>query len=383
MSSTDIDTTTDGATTTVASMFPPKPGQLEKARADAEKIAAKIVSQDPASPAFESALEQIREIGREEVGKSSKAMDELLSRKSFPRDGHLESIDATTSQLADLRDVVVDLDPTGTPATFKGRLVRATRKLPGGQALRKFLTGYGTPGSQIRDIQKTLKHTRETLDGDVKLAAIERKSIWTDLERLGSQDARFSTLADAIRSEAGRLRDAGDNAQADAIESKALVAVQTRQQDVAVHAAVIMNTYQSLGVLAGTGRELVDAVRRTETTTLTALKTVGMTDAIVDGQKAAGKQVDAMRDVTSNLVVKSSEKLAEHTLEVAENATRTAVDIDAVKTAFRNVYEAQQHADAKRLEASQKLDAQIQSLNESLSEFRGRGFEHAGEVEAK
>ena len=82
------------------------------------------------------ALDRIRNVGRDVVEESSFEMDSLRDRKVIPDSGQSPAIEDANVGLARIRDAVVDLDPSGTPSTLRGRLSRAVSKLPGGAGLR-------------------------------------------------------------------------------------------------------------------------------------------------------------------------------------------------------------------------------------------------------
>lgn len=370
-------TTTETATTavSVADMFPATAGERAEYTQQAELVTRALSEVDPASPEFESALDQIREIGREEVSKSSEALDELLGRRIIPEEGDSPAISGAGAQLDDLRDAVVDLDPSGTPRTFRGKLSRSVSKMPGGKKLRKMISGYESAGTQIKHIADALKASRETLAKDGDLARVEMQRLWDDLDTLGRQDAKFTALSERLGNRSQELRRAGDDRAADALESQALTAVNLRRQDVATHAGVVMNAYMTLKVLTDTGKKLSDNIYYAENTSLTALRLVAASGVVAGAQGAAAKQVDAVRDVTGDLMVKGAQQLARQTKHINEQATKTAVGVDKIRESFQITYGAIEDATKAGMEANAKIQKQIEELNHGLADFRGKGFE--------
>lgn len=378
--STDLTTTTDApaASTTVADMFPVAADTQREFATQSSTTARALAAVDPASPDFQTAVDEIRSIGRDEVSSSSKALDELLGRRVIPESGNTPAIDVATAQLDDLRDAVVDLDPSGAPKTFRGKLSRAVSKMPGGQKFRKMVAGYESAGAQIKHIAEALKSSRETLTKDADLAHVEMQRLWGDLEVLGAHDAKFRALRGAVEGQIAVIRESGNERGADALESQALVAIGQRQQDVATHAAVVMNAYMTLKVLTDTGKKLSDSVYYAENTSLTALRLVSASDVVAGAQGAVADQVDAVRDMTGKLLVDSSHRLAAQTKRVNEQSHKTAVAVDSLKEAFRVTYGAIEDATKSGIEANKKIQAQLDDLNTGLAEYRDKGFAGTG-----
>ena len=356
---------------TVADMFPADDQTLHNYREEAQQVAERFTSLDPASPQFSDAVDQIREIGREEVSQTSDALEELLSRRVIPEQGDTPAITAANAELDSLRDAVVDLDPNGqAPRTFRGKLNRALNALPGGQKVRELFSGRESAGSKINDIAQALDDSRETLDQDIQLATVEMNRLWGDLEALGSQDARFTALADALQNTINQHRQEGRERQADALEGQALTALNARRQDVATHAGVVLNAYMTLKVLTETGKKLADSVYYARNTSITALHLVSAGDVIKGAQSSVANQVDMVRDVTSDLLVQSSKNLEQHTKRVNEQASKTSVNVDKLTEAFETTYGAIDAATRDGVEANQRIQAQLDQLNNGLAQVR-------------
>lgn len=373
MTTTEI-TQTTAAPATVADMFPVDESDLQEFTLQAQNTASALAEVDPSSPAFADAVDRVREIGRDEVSQSSAALEELLGRRVIPDSGNTPAIDSATAQLDDLRDAVVDLDPSGSPSTFRGRLSKAISKLPGGKGLRKAIAGYESAGAQINHIAEALKASRKTLADDTDLAKVEMRRLWDDLSELGAQDAKFTALVQAVQDKVAELRKDGNTAQADALESEALTAMNIRRQDVSTHAAVVLNAYMTLKVLTETGKKLSDSVYYAENTSLTALRLVSASDIVSGAQEAVANQVDSVREVTGQLMVKSAQQNAERSARAHEQATRTAVGIDELKKSFQTTYGAIEQATKSGIEANTKIQSQLDDLNSGLAELRDRGF---------
>lgn len=375
--STEITTETQ-APTTVADMFPVPAAERRTFTDMAVKTATALASVDVASPSFQTAIDEIREIGRDEVSSSSAALDELLGRRIIPESGNTPAIDLATAKLDDLRDAVVDLDPSGSPSTIRGKFSRAVSKLPAGKKLRKMISGYESPGTQIKHIAEALKSSRETLSKDSDLAQVEMVRMWDDLAVLGAQDAKFAELRKALLAEIETMRSAGSDREADALEGQALVAIGQRQQDVATHAAVVLNAYLTLKVLTDTGKKLSDNVYYAENTSLTALRLVAAGDVVAGAQGAVADQVDAVRDLTGKLMVESAERLAGQTARVNEQSHKTAVAIDDLQKSFKITYGAIEDAAKAGVEANSKIQKQLDELNSGLADYRDKGFSANG-----
>lgn len=379
MASTDVAALSSQDATpsaTVADMFPVTQSERRQYVKLAHKAVAKLVTLDPESPEFDAELAQIREIGRDEVTQSSEALESLLSRNMIPLDGRLDSFDAPNAGLESLRTAVENLDPSGKPRSLKTRLYRHLSRTEFGRDLfDTIFPSYGTPADQIRGIAEALKSSRETLTADLDLAKVEMQRLWDDLAALGALDAQFQELNSALSDKVRELRPGNSSSRhADALESRALVAVNTRQQDVATHAAVILNSYMTLRVLTETGTQLAENVYYAENTSLNALRLVAASDVIANAQQAVASQVDSVRNVTSEMLVKSASKLRDHSENVNDQARHASVQTEKLADALRTTYAAIETATKSGATANIQIREQVEKLNSTLGEYKDKGF---------
>ena len=79
-------------------------------------------------------------------------------------------------------------------------------------------------------------------------------------------------------------------------------------------------------------------------------------------------QIDALNTTTSSLIESTSQLLATQSVEINKQAASSTVSLDALKTAFQNVYQSMDAIDAFKVQA---LDSMAQTVTALKTEIDG------------
>lgn len=344
------------------------PSRAKALHRQALAIVSPALTADPTSPDFHEALDGIRNVGRDVVEESSVEMDSLRDRKVIPDSGQSPAVEDANAGLARIRDAVVDLDPSGTPSTLRGRLSRAVSKLPGGAGLRAFAARQESAGKQVEDIAEALDSSLSFLRKDETAILAGARRLWDLAAVLVEQDRLFADMEKVTLDNIEAKRAAGQNDLADAIEGKVLRSVRSRQQDILVHAAAVKQFYLTLTTLRDTSVTVSDAVTNARYTSLQVMRMVAGGEAIARSQAAALDQSEWVTRTTGDLLRRSAENLESHVDRVGEMSSKAAVSTEDLRAAFESTHRTIAKSIESGKAAADQLEAQVIALRETLSE---------------
>jgi uncharacterized protein YaaN involved in tellurite resistance len=130
-----------------------------------------------------------------------------------------------------------------------------------------------------------------------------------------------------------------DPEKARIVREEMLFYVRQKVQDLLTQLAVNIQGYLALDMIRKNNLELIKAVDRATTTTVSALRTAVMVAQALTNQRLVLSQINALNTTTSNLIESTSVLLKQQTGEIHEQATSAVVNIEQLQTAFNNIYE--------------------------------------------
>jgi uncharacterized protein YaaN involved in tellurite resistance len=154
--------------------------------------------------------------------------------------------------------------------------------------------------------------------------------------------------------------DASDPERAKILREDVQFYVRQKVQDLLTQMAVNVQGYLALDLIKKNNVELVKGVDRATTTTIGALRTAVVVAQALANEKLVLDQVRALNATTSTMIESTSAMLKQQSAGVYEQAAGATVDVDKLKTAFQNVYEAM---DAVANYKSAALSSMQQTVN--------------------
>ncbi|NUU07357.1 toxic anion resistance protein [Leifsonia sp. C5G2] len=340
----------------------------ERAQAFVDELAAI----EPGSPEFTRKVADITRLGEREIRSSAETANRMLERPSSSlaaargRGAASEPQAQVARALQDLRTTVTDLDPARADLTPPKR---ALIRLPGGRRLTRYFERYQSAQKQLDAIIAALISGQDALMKDNASIEHEREAIWATMGMLAEYNALASALDGATADRIAELRES-DPARADAMTADALFPIRQRRQDLTTQIAVSVQGYLALDVLRKNNAELITAVERARTTTISALRTAVVVADGLENQKLVLDQISALNDTTDTVIGHTSELLKQQTGMVHEQATSSGVRVETLQRAFDDVFSTMDAIDAYRATAVERMAATVEALEQQVARSR-------------
>jgi len=315
---------------------------------------------NPHSQEFSAQVAAIGAVAKktfERTGASSSRFMEQSMRDA--RDGGAQ--EKVSQSLVQLRTRMEDLAPK--PDTFA---TKALSFLPGRGAAKRYFRGFESNQKQLDEVLQALGRGQEMLQRDNAELAVERRSLWEDLQNLQKASHLLGQLDSQVVDRAAQARAEGRADVADGLERDVLFAVRQRRQDVATQIAVTVQAYLSMGLIEDNNTQLARGVDRARTTTVTALRTAVITAQALENQQIVLDQIDAVNRTTNDLIDRTSQMLAQNTARIQEQAATSGVSPETLQRAFDNLFTTMDGIDAFRAKANENFLTTVNALEQQV-----------------
>lgn len=320
------------------------------------------------SPEFQTKLAQLTNLGEGTMQQASTASNRMLKRPAAALAATgADPASRTGNSLAELRQIVTELDPKRHDLTGAKRILRF---LPGGSAIQRYFVKYESAQEQLDAITKALKGGQDDLRQDNAAIQTERDALWEAMGKLANYAVLASHLGNGLEQRIAELRNAGQTDEATTLEADALFYVRQRHQDLLTQLAVSIQGYLALDVVKKNNSELIKGVDRALDTTIAALRVAVIVSQALAQQKIVLAQIDALNSTTSDLIVSNSELLRSQGAAVHESAARATIDSAKLQQAFDNVFQAMDEIDRFKVEAAYSMKQTVQVLEGQVSRAR-------------
>jgi len=318
-----------------------------------------IVAADPHSPGFEQRLSSVRTLGDTDVRASAAVSNRLLERPAASMSsGALDPKSSISNNLAKLRRTVEDLDPTQQGVFGKKH---RWGSLPFGNSVRDYFHKFESGQKNLDAIIQSLYAAQDQLQKDNASLEQEKTNIWSIKARLEQYIYMATTLDTQLSARIDSLR-ASDPGRAKDLEQDVLFPVRQKRQDLLTQLAVNIQGYLAIDLVKKNNLELIKGVDRAATTTVSALRTAVVVAQGLNNQKLVLDQIDALNTTTSILIESSSEMLKEQSAQVYDQAAGSAVQLESLHAAFRNIYASIDAIDGYKAQALDNMKKTIDAL---------------------
>lgn len=331
-----------------------------------EKVAAyveSIVALDVHSPAFSQKAADVRQMGDDDIKASADTSNRLLAAPiRAMQKGPLTQGAKVASSLMDLRRTIEDLDPK--EATGAHKLLGL---IPFGDKLRDYFHRYESAQKHLDAIVKALYDGQDELRKDNAALEQEKLHLWETMQRLTQYAYVAEHLDAALVAKIAEI-EATDPDKAKTLREDVLFYARQKHQDLLTQLAVSIQGYLAIDLVKRNNVELIKGVDRATSTTIAALRTAVIVAQALSNQKLVLDQIDALNTTTSSLIESTSQLLATQSVEINKQAAASTVSLDALKTAFQNVYQSMDAIDAFKVQA---LDSMAQTVTALKTEIDG------------
>ena len=357
-------------TVQASSMMPIHQARITELTERARSFIDGLAGIDPRAPEFLKKVNDVALIGRTEIRGAAQVTNRMLQRPvaalaaARGAGDEADAQRAVASTLVELRLMVEDLDPSKVDGGIGGFLVKL---LPFRDKLRSYFAKYASAQSHIDQIIRSLQNGQDELRKDNAVVEGEKVRLWETMMQLQEYAMLTSALDAQLVEQIDHTR-VTDPERADALTADLLFTIRQKHQDLLTQLAVSAQGYLALDVVRKNNIELIKGVDRATTTTISALRTAVIVAQALANQKLVLDQITALNTTTSNLIVSTSQMLKSQSLEIADQSTSATISLDALETAFQNIYDTIDTVDSYKIKAVDAMAKTVDALETRLSE---------------
>ena len=370
----------DRATTDELVLEPPKPvrpvtadqaaGTIRVDAETAQRISAavdhfveSIMGLDAQSPEFEQKMRSIRQMGSEDIRRSSEASSRFLDRPTAAlQQGPMAQGSQVSSALLALRKQIEELDPSRHLNRRRGILDR----LPFSNQVGDYFHRYQSSQATIEAIVNGLYRGQDELLRDNAAIEGEKAHLWTMKTRLEQYAYMAARLDETLTKKVAEL-ERSDSEKARALKEDALFYVRQKRQDLLTQLSVNVQGYLALDLIRKNNVELIRGVERATTTTVAALRTAVIAALALGNQRLVLDQITALNTTTGNIIESTSQMLRQQAGEIQSQAASATVSLEKLQSAFNNVYATIDTIDTFKLAALDTMRKTIDNLSSEVS----------------
>jgi len=296
----------------------------------------------------------------------SKSISTLSKSLSSPIRSLMSSDSAGNTigkQLVDLKVKIDEINP-GKYNLNPGWFGRTIQKITGSSAVNRYVTKFDSAKGVIEAIANNLEEGILTLqENNIVFSEDQQRyrAIATALtEKIDVMNKTQEQLSRAIDVEQ-------DGEKKKFLQQEVLFQLNQRLMDLQQLKAVCQQGDAALQILVQNNSTLIDSVNRTKKITLVAMG-VGVTIAVgLDKQRQIMDQVDAVNDVTNNLIEQNGILLRTQGTEIQKRASSSMLDIDKLTKGITETIAALEDLENYRLKALPEMQKSINMLNNLTS----------------
>ena len=237
--------------------------------------------------------------------------------------------------LAKLQTQMKDLDPSGIDFVKKSALGKLFNPI------KNYFAKFEKADSIIADTVESLGKGKATLKNDNTTLEIEQLAL-RDLTKKLSQQIELGTQMDEAISaaiEKAKVENV-DEERIKFIEEEVLFPLRQRVMDLQQMQAVNMQGIIAMEIVRRNNKELIRAVDRAESVTVSALRIAVTVASALYNQKIVLEKVNAVNEATNKLIGATSKMLKEQGASIQQQAMETNISVDTLRSAFEDTFDA-------------------------------------------
>jgi uncharacterized protein YaaN involved in tellurite resistance len=258
--------------------------------------------------------------------------------------------------LGDLRNTVESLDPSKAGDLLSPRKLLGL--IPFGNKITAYFDGYRSAQNHLNAIIETLYRSKDELQRDNAAIEQEKATMWALMQKLEG----FAYLAKKLDGEIDARLATLDSDRAKILREDVQFYARQKIQDLLTQMAVNVQGYLALDLIKKNNIELIKGVERATTTTVSALRTAVVVAQALANEKLVLNQIGALNTTTGNMIESTSAMLKQQSAGVYEQAAAATIDVDKLKAAFRNVYDAMDSVSTYKAAALTSMQQTVTAL---------------------
>lgn len=340
----------------VAELAPTKDEKAEITNVVKEK-SDQIMAVDLDSLAERREIIQVIETFGADIIQQSQAKNSILQKRmgEFSRAGG-ESGEVAKG-LEDLSMKMRDLDPSGLDFTKTGVLGKLLNPI------RRYFERFKTADAEIAAIVKTLDKGKTVLKNDNTTLEIEQVAM-RDLTKQLTQKIEIGSQLDAYLTNQVENAKAAGGAEEKVkfVEEEILFPLRQRLMDFQQLLVVNQQGIIAMEVIRKNNLELIRAVDRAETVTVSALRVAVTVAGALYNQKIVLEKVQMLNETTNQMITATSKMLKEQGTAIQKEAVEASISPDTLKQAFADTLSALDDISTYKTKALPQMAQTIQEF---------------------
>ena len=252
-----------------------------------------------------------------------------------------------------------DLDPSALDFTKTGPLGKIFNPI------RRDFERYKTADAEIASIVKTLDKGKNMLKNDNTTLEIEQADM-RDLTKQLAQRIEMGTQLDMYLSNAVENAEAAgeDEEKIKFIKEEILFPLRQRLMDFQQLLVVNQQGIIAMEVIRKNNLELIRAVDRAETVTISSLRVAVTVAGALYNQKIVLEKVQMLNETTNNMILSTSKMLKEQGVAIQREAVEASISPDTLKQAFADTISALDDISAYKAKALPQIARTIEEFKE-------------------
>lgn len=347
---------------TKAEVIVAEPEVSAELRTRADAVADKLISFDPDDQDSRvTSLNAVEGMGRE-LQRRAATRSRLLQAPLRDLARESEEGGPVAKSLSELRIEVEKLDPTSLDLE-PGLFNRVLGLIPGvGTPLQRYFMQFETSQGVIDAIIRSLESGRDQLKRDNVTLNEDQKNMRDLTIILTDQVALAKALDTAITakldSELGP-----DDARRAFVEEELVFVLRQRTMDLMQQLAVNQQGVLATELIVRNNRELIRGVERALDVTISALQVAVSVAMAVAHQKVVLDKVDALNRTTSEMIAGTAARLKTQGSQIHQQASSAMLDMESLKSAFRDINIALDEISRYRREALPEMASTIVEMD--------------------
>lgn len=260
--------------------------------------------------------------------------------------------------LSQLQLQMKDLDPSGIDFAKKGPLGKLFNPV------RNYFAKFEKADDVIAKTIQSLDKGKSVLKRDTTTLEVEQLALRDLTKKLSQQIELGMNMDEAISNAIDKAKTENvDEERIKFIEDEVLFPLRQRIMDMQQMQTVNMQGIIAMEIVRRNNKELIRAVERAESVTVSALRIAVTVASALYNQKIVLEKVNAVNEATNKLISATSKMLKEQGAAIQQQAMETNISIDTLRAAFSDTFDALDSVTEYKAKA-------LPQMQTTISEFR-------------
>ncbi len=269
--------------------------------------------------------------------------------------------------LIDLKMTVEDLDPTHFDFE-PGWLSRLLGKLPFiGTPMKRYFTKFESSQTVLAAIEASLIKGQKQLERDNITLASDQISM-RELTKALENAIKLAQLIDQRLVTRLEREIKPDDPKYKFIQEEILHPLRVRIQDLQQQLIVNQQAILTIEIIVRNNKELIRGVRRALNVTMNALSTAVVLAQALNHQKIVLRKITSLNETTDGLLAGTAKMLKEQTPQINKLASEASLNIETLKTAFKDIQSALSEISEFKQKALPSMAKNILEMDEMIGQ---------------